>query len=50
MYYDTQRTKICKDVYRPSSNLIRLVKSMWAIIMTGQSPIGHDHGPRMRHH
>jgi hypothetical protein len=39
MYFDNRRTKICKDIYRPSSNLIRFVKSLMAVLMIGQSPI-----------
>jgi hypothetical protein len=39
MYYDTHRAKICKDIYRPSSNLFRFAKSLLSVIMMGQSPI-----------
>lgn len=40
MYYDTHRAKICKDIYRPSSNVFRFVRSLLAILMVGKSPIG----------
>jgi hypothetical protein len=39
MYFDTSLTKINKDIYRPSSNIIRFIKSLLAVIMIGQSPI-----------
>ena len=39
MYYDTHRAKICKDIYRPSSNLLRFAKSLLAVLMIGHSPI-----------
>lgn len=39
MYYDTHRTKIFKSIYRPSSNLMRLVKSVWSVLVVGHSPI-----------
>ncbi len=42
MYYDTHRAKICKDIYRPSSNLLRFAKSLFAVLMIGQSPISHS--------
>jgi hypothetical protein len=42
MYYDTSLTKINKDIYRPSSNIVRLVKSIMAIILVGRSPIGYS--------
>ncbi|MBC7850295.1 MAG: hypothetical protein H7Y31_11195 [Chitinophagaceae bacterium] len=41
MFYDTHRTKICKDIYRPSSNLTRFIKSVFAVIMVGQSSISN---------
>lgn len=40
MYYDTNLTRINKKIYRPSSNMVRLVKSILAIIIVGQSPVG----------
>jgi hypothetical protein len=40
MYYDTSLTKINKGIYRPSSNIVRLVKSVLAIILIGRSPVG----------
>jgi hypothetical protein len=39
MYYDVHRAKIHKTIYRPSSNIIRFVKSLLAVIMLGDSPI-----------
>lgn len=40
MYYDTSLTRINKTIYRPSSNIVRLVKSVLAIILIGRSPVG----------
>lgn len=41
MYYDTHRTKMCKDIYRPSSNLVRFIKSLLAVLVVGHSPISN---------
>lgn len=41
MYFDTNRTKINKDIYRPSSNLLRFLKSLLAVLLVGQSSINH---------
>ncbi len=47
MYYDTHRAKICKNIYRPSSNITRFVKSLLAVILIGRSPIsGHSYARR----
>ncbi|MDF2190940.1 hypothetical protein [Paraflavitalea sp. CAU 1676] len=39
MYYDTHRAKINKDIYRPSSNVLRFFRSLMAVLMVGKSPI-----------
>lgn len=39
MFYDTRTTKICKNIYRPSTNLFRFIKSIFAVVMIGESPI-----------
>jgi len=39
MYYDVHRAKIHKTIYRPSSNIIRFVKALFAVVMLGNSPI-----------
>lgn len=39
MYFDTHRTQICKDFYKPSSGFVRFFKSLWTVLMVGQSPI-----------
>jgi hypothetical protein len=39
MYHDVTRAKIHRTIYRPSSNIIRFVKSLFAVIMLGNSPI-----------
>lgn len=48
MYYDTHRTKIFKNIYRPSSNLIRFVKSVWSVLVIGHSPISDTSYHRRR--
>jgi len=40
MYYDTQKAKIFKRYYRPSSNLTLLLKSLLSVFVSGKSPIG----------
>lgn len=50
MYFDTHRTKICKDIYRPSSNLVRLFKTVVAVLMSGSSPISHSALTRKKMH
>lgn len=42
MFFDTHRTKICRDMYRPSSNLVRFVKSLVSVIVVGHSPISNN--------
>ncbi len=37
MYYDVQTAKIHKSIYRPSSNVIRFVKSLIAVVVLGDS-------------
>lgn len=39
MYYDTRRARIHKDIYRPSSNMLRFFRSLLAVLMIGRSPI-----------
>ena len=39
MYFDTQRTRIHKDIYRPSTNVFRLLRTVISVLMVGDSPI-----------
>ena len=48
MYYDTNLTRINKKIYRPSSNMVRLFKSVLAIIVIGRSPVGTSAYSRKR--
>ena len=41
LYFDTHRTKICKDIYRPSSNIVRFMKTVFSVFVNGQSPISN---------
>jgi hypothetical protein len=49
MYYDTNLARINKNIYRPSSNIVRLVKSVLAIIIIGRSPVGTAAHSRKHH-
>lgn len=40
MYFDTLKVKINKDLYRPTPNLGRFIKSLFAVVLSGQSPVG----------
>jgi hypothetical protein len=50
MYYDVQSAKIHKAIYRPSSNIIRFVKALLAVIMLGNSPISTPSTVRRKFH
>ena len=39
MYFDTHKAKILKDLYRPSPNLARFIKSLFTVVLSGQSPV-----------
>lgn len=45
MYHNIDQTKIYRDHYKPSTSVMRLIKSVWAVIMIGESPISQ---PRIR--
>jgi hypothetical protein len=49
LYYDVHRAKIHKSIYRPSSNLIRFVKSLLAVVMLGDSPISNTSFAKRRY-
>jgi len=49
MYYDVHRAKIYKTIYRPSSNLVRLAKSLIVVLMSGNSPISTTYSKRRIH-
>ena len=40
MYYDTNKARIFKDLYRPTPNLTRFFKSLFTVVLSGQSPLG----------
>jgi hypothetical protein len=50
MYHDVQSAKIHKSIYRPSSNVIRFVKSLMAVVMLGNSPISAASTDRRKFH
>lgn len=41
MYFDTQRAKVYKNIYRPSSNISRFFMSLMSVIIDGHSPSGN---------
>jgi hypothetical protein len=43
MYFETQRAKVYRSSYRPSSNLYRMFFTVLAVLLEGQSPIGSSH-------
>jgi hypothetical protein len=49
MHLDTQRTRIHKDLYRPSANILRVFKTVITVIMHGQSPVGINYSKRKFH-
>ena len=42
MYYDTHKAKILKDLYKPSPNLARFIKSLFTVVVSGKSPLGNS--------
>ncbi|HSZ85738.1 MAG TPA: hypothetical protein VK787_06890 [Puia sp.] len=41
MYFDTNRTKIYKDIYRPSSNFFTFFRSILSVILSGHPVAGN---------
>jgi hypothetical protein len=50
MYYDTQKAKIFKDEYRPSTNIFRFVKTLMTVVISGRSPIGKSAAEKRKFH
>ena len=48
MYFDTHKTKIYKDIYRPSSNFRRLFKSILFVILSGHPAVGNPSYHRIK--
>ena len=40
MQYDVRKTRIYKDIYRPSSSTSRFLVTLLSIILHGQSQVG----------
>ena len=40
-YYDVNKSKIYKNLYRPSTNFSRFFKVLWGILVVGDSPISN---------
>jgi hypothetical protein len=50
MYHDVNRARIHKTIYRPSSNIVRFVKTVLAVVMLGDSPISSPSIARRKFH
>ena len=50
MYFDTHKAKIHKDLYRPNTNLFRFFKSLFTVVLSGQSPIGTSAANKRKFH
>ena len=50
MYYDTHRTRICKDIYKPTTGITHFIRSIWAVLMIGHSPISNTTFAKKRLH
>jgi hypothetical protein len=50
MYYDTHKAKIFKDLYKPSPNLARFIKSLFTVVLSGQSPLGRTAVQKRKFH
>jgi len=50
MQIDTQKAKVYRNIYRPSFGLFSLVKTLFAVLLAGHSPLGHSryYGSRKR--
>ncbi|MHA4810170.1 hypothetical protein ACX0G9_18800 [Flavitalea flava] len=46
--YDTRKTKIYKDIYRPSSSLSRFLGTLLSVIVVGHSPVNSPDQPFIR--
>ena len=42
MYYDVNHTRICRDHYRPTTGVRRLLRNVWTVLIVGESPISHS--------
>jgi len=40
LHYDARKTKIYKDIYRPSSNPSRFLGTLLSVILRGHSQVG----------
>lgn len=48
MYYDTNLARINKNIYRADLNFIRLLRSVFTILLIGRSPVGTSAYSRKR--
>ena len=50
MYFDTRTAKIHKDLYRPTPNLARFIKSLFSVVLSGQSPVSGSAAYKRKFH
>ena len=50
MYYDTHKAKIFKDLYKPSPNLTRFIKSLFTVVVSGKSLLGNSAAHKRKFH
>ncbi|HYF32378.1 MAG TPA: hypothetical protein VD993_14740 [Chitinophagaceae bacterium] len=50
MYYDTHKAKILRDLYKPSPNLARFIKSLFTVVISGKSPLGNSAAQKRKFH
>jgi len=48
-YYEVNNPKICRDHYRPSTGILKLIKNVWTVLIIGESPYGNSFVRRRRH-
>jgi len=39
MYFDVNKTKICRNHYKTSTGFLGLIKSIMTVLLVGESPI-----------
>jgi hypothetical protein len=49
MYFDVNKTKICRNHYKSSTGFLGLLKSVMTILLVGESPIASPSAKRRVH-
>jgi hypothetical protein len=48
MYFETRKTRIYKDIYRPSSKISNFLGTILSVIIMGQSPVSNQDNHHLR--